>query len=59
VAVGDVAGLPPGSIISARGLPLRRLRADDVRLVLAAATAVALARRAATLVLSAIFWRNT
>jgi len=61
VAVGDVVGLPPGLYHFCPGdFTLRRLRADDVRPVLAAAAGEpALARRAATLVLSAIFWRNT
>ena len=61
VAVGDVDGLAPGLYHFCPGdFTLRQLRSGDVRATLAAAAAEpALARRAATLVLSAIFWRNT
>ena len=61
VAAGDVDGLPPGLYHFCPGdFTLRRLRSGDVRAALAAAAAEpALARRAATLVASAIFWRNT
>ena len=61
VAAGDVDGLAPGLYHFCPGdFTLRQLRSGDVRAALAAAAAEpALARRAATLVLSAIFWRNT
>jgi SagB-type dehydrogenase family enzyme len=61
VAAGDVEGLEPGLYHFCPGdFMLRRLRSGDVRAALAAAAAEpALARRAATLVTSAIFWRNT
>ena len=61
VVAGDVEGLPPGLYHFCPGdFTLRRLREGDVRGVLAEAVAEpALARRAVTLVLSAIYWRNT
>ncbi len=61
VAAGDVDGLEPGLYHFCPGdFTLRRLRSGDVRAALAAAAAEpALARRAATLVASAIYWRNT
>jgi SagB-type dehydrogenase family enzyme len=61
VVAGDVDGLPPGLYHFCPGdFTLRRLREGDVRSALAEAAAEpALARRAATLVLSAIYWRNT
>jgi SagB-type dehydrogenase family enzyme len=61
VVAGDVDGLEPGVYHFSPGdFMLRRLRAGDVRGVLAAAAADAsLARRACTLVLTAIYWRNT
>ena len=59
--VGDVAGLEPGLYHFCPGdFALRRLRAGDVRGTLAAsATDDSLARRSATIVLTAIYWRNT
>jgi SagB-type dehydrogenase family enzyme len=61
VVAGDVEGLDPGLYHFCPGdFTLRRLRQGDVRGTLAAAAAdPSLARRAATLVLSAIYWRNT
>ena len=61
VVAGDVDGLEPGLYHFCPGdFMLRRLRTGDVRAALAqAAVEPALARRAATLVLSAIYWRNT
>ena len=61
VAAGEVEGLVPGLYHFCPGdFTLRRLRPGDVRGALAAAAAdPSLARRAATLVLSAIYWRNT
>ncbi|MBI4638696.1 MAG: SagB/ThcOx family dehydrogenase [Candidatus Rokubacteria bacterium] len=61
VAVGAVDGLEPGLYHFCPGdFALRRLRDGDVRGALAAAAAeAALARRAATVVLTAIYWRNT
>jgi len=61
VAVGEVAGLEPGLYHFCPGdFALRRLRGGDVRAALAAAAADAsIARRPATLVLTAIYWRNT
>ncbi|MEX2147710.1 MAG: SagB family peptide dehydrogenase [Candidatus Rokuibacteriota bacterium] len=61
VAAGEVAGLAPGLYHFCPGdFTLRRLRDGDVRGALAAAAAEpAVARRAVTLVLTAIFWRNT
>ncbi len=61
VVAGAVEGLDAGLYHFCPGdFALRRLRAGDVRGPLAAAAADAsLARRAATIVLSAIYWRNT
>jgi SagB-type dehydrogenase family enzyme len=61
VVAGDVDGLDAGLYHFCPGdFTLRRLRAGDVRAPLADAAAdPRLARRAATLVLSAIYWRNT
>ncbi len=61
VAAGEVAGLEPGLYHFGPGdFTLRRLRGGDVRAALALAAADdAIARRAATVVLSAIYWRNT
>jgi SagB-type dehydrogenase family enzyme len=61
VAAGAVDGLPPGLYHFGPGdFALRRLRAGDVRAALAeAATEPAVGERAATVVLSAIYWRNT
>jgi SagB-type dehydrogenase family enzyme len=61
VVAGAVEGLPPGLYHFCPGdFTLRRLRQGDVRAALAEAAAEpALARRAATLVVSAIYWRNT
>jgi SagB-type dehydrogenase family enzyme len=61
VAAGDVDGLEPGLYHFGPGdFALRRLRSGDVRASLAAAAAdETLARRAAVVVLSAIYWRNT
>ena len=61
VVAGDVDDLPAGLYHFCPGdFTLRRLRPGDVRGTLAEAAAdPALARRAATLVLSAIYWRNT
>jgi SagB-type dehydrogenase family enzyme len=61
VVAGDVDGVAPGLYHFSPGdFMLRRLRAGDVRAALAAAAAdEALARRACTLVLTAIYWRNT
>jgi SagB-type dehydrogenase family enzyme len=61
VAAGAVEGLEPGLYHFSPGdFTLRRLRAGDVRAVLAEAAAEpALAARAATVVLTAIYWRNT
>jgi SagB-type dehydrogenase family enzyme len=61
VAAGDVDGLEAGLYHFCPGdVTLRRLREGDVRATLAdAAGEPALARRAATLVLTAIYWRNT
>jgi SagB-type dehydrogenase family enzyme len=61
LAAGDVEGLAPGLYHFCPGdFALRRLRDGDVRAALAAAGAdESLARRAATLILSAIYWRNT
>jgi SagB-type dehydrogenase family enzyme len=60
VAVGEVAGLEPGLYHFCPGdFALRRLREGDVRASLAAsASDDAVARRAATIVLTAIYWRN-
>src|SRR6266446_2188605 len=61
VAVGEVEGLEPGLYHFNPGdFALRRLRAGDVRAPLAEAAAdESLARRAATIILTAIYWRNT
>jgi SagB-type dehydrogenase family enzyme len=61
VVAGDVEGLGPGLYHFCPGdFTLRRLREGDVRGALAAAAAdPSLGRRAATLILSAIYWRNT
>jgi SagB-type dehydrogenase family enzyme len=61
VAVGEVAGLEPGLYHFCPGdFALRRLRAGDVRAVLADAAADdSIRRRAASIVLTAIYWRNT
>ncbi|MBI2491068.1 MAG: SagB/ThcOx family dehydrogenase, partial [Candidatus Rokubacteria bacterium] len=61
VAAGAVEGLAPGLYHFCPGdFTLRRLRAGDVRGALAAAAAdETVARRAATIVLTAIYWRNT
>jgi SagB-type dehydrogenase family enzyme len=60
VAAGDVAGLEPGLYHFCPGdFALRRLRAGDVRAALAASAADdSLARRAATVLLTGIYWRN-
>jgi SagB-type dehydrogenase family enzyme len=61
VAVGAVEGLEPGLYHFSPGdFALRRLRPGDVRGALAEAAAEpAMATRAVTVVLTAIFWRNT
>jgi SagB-type dehydrogenase family enzyme len=61
VAAGDVIGLPAGLYHFCPGdFTLRRLRDGDVRGLLATAAAdPSLARRAATVILTGIFWRNT
>jgi SagB-type dehydrogenase family enzyme len=61
VVAGDVDGLEPGLYHFGPGdFALRRLRSGDLRAGLAAAAAdETLARRAAVVVLSAIYWRNT
>jgi SagB-type dehydrogenase family enzyme len=61
VVAGEVDGLDAGLYHFCPGdFTLRRLRAGDVRGVVAAAAAEpALGRRAATLVFTAIYWRNT
>jgi len=61
VAAGAVDGLEPGLYHFCPGDgALRRLRSGDVRQALAVAAADAsVARRAATLLLTAIYWRNT
>jgi SagB-type dehydrogenase family enzyme len=61
VAVGELAGLEPGLYHFCPGdFALRRLRGGDVRAALAASAADdSIARRSATLVLTAIYWRNT
>src|SRR5438874_1978565 len=61
VAVGAVAGLEAGLYHFCPGdFALRRLRGGDVRAALAASAADdSIARRSATIVLSAIYWRNT
>src|SRR5581483_11695895 len=61
VVTGPLDDLPAGLYHFNPGdFALRRLRDGDVRAALAAAAAEpALARRAATVVLTAIYWRNT
>lgn len=61
VVAGEVDGLEPGLYHFGPGdFALRRLRSGDVRAALAEAAAdESLARRAAVVVLSAIYWRNT
>lgn len=61
VAAGAVAGLEPGLYHFCPGdFALRRLRGGDVREAIARAAAdESLARRAATVIVSAIYWRNT
>jgi SagB-type dehydrogenase family enzyme len=61
VVVGAVEGLEAGLYHFCPGdFALRRLRAGDVRAALATAAADdSIARRAATVVLTAIYWRNT
>lgn len=61
VAAGAVDGLEPGlHHFNPGDFALRRLRAGDVRAPLAAAAAEpAVGRRAATVILTAIYWRNT
>jgi SagB-type dehydrogenase family enzyme len=61
VVAGEVDGLPPGVYHFCPGdFTLRRLRDGDLRAALAdAAAEPAIACRAATLVLTAIYWRNT
>jgi SagB-type dehydrogenase family enzyme len=61
VVAGDVEGLESGLYHFCPGdFTLRRLRSADVRVPLAEAAAEpGLTRRAATLVLSGIYWRNT
>jgi len=60
VAVGEVAGLEPGLYHFCPGdFTLRRLRDGDVRAALAASAADdSIARRSATILLTAIYWRN-
>lgn len=61
VAAGDVTGLAAGLYHFCPGdFSLRRLRDGDVRGLLAEAAAdPSLGRRAATVILTGIFWRNT
>ena len=61
VAAGRIEGLEPGLYHFCPGdFALRRLRSGDVRAALARAAAdESLACRAATIVLTAIYWRNT
>ncbi len=61
LVAGEVGGLEPGLYHFCPGdFALRRLRAGDVRGVLGEAAAdPALAGRATTIILSAIYWRNT
>lgn len=61
VVAGEVAGLEPGLYHFCPGdFTLRRLRGGDVRTALAESAAdQGLTRRAATVVLTAIYWRNT
>jgi SagB-type dehydrogenase family enzyme len=60
VAVGEIAGLEPGLYHFCPGdFALRRLRAGDVRAALAASAADdSSASRAATVLLTGIYWRN-
>jgi SagB-type dehydrogenase family enzyme len=60
VAVGEVVGLEPGLYHFCPGdFTLRRLRDGDVRGALSAAAADdSIARRSATILLTAIYWRN-
>ena len=61
VVAGDVAGLPAGVYHYSPGdFALRRLRAGDFRGALAVAAADdGIATRQATVILTAIYWRNT
>ncbi len=61
VVVGDVEDVEPGVYHFSPGdFVLRRLRAGDLRRPLAEAAAdESLARRSATVILTAIYWRNT
>ena len=61
VAVGEVAGLESGLYHFGPGdFALRRLRGGDVRAALAESAADdSIRRRSATIVLTAIYWRNT
>jgi SagB-type dehydrogenase family enzyme len=61
VAVGEVAGLEAGLYHFCPGdFALRRLRGGDVRAALAASVADdSIRHRAATILLTAIYWRNT
>jgi SagB-type dehydrogenase family enzyme len=61
VAVGEMVGLEPGLYHFGPGdFALRRLRSGDVRRAIATAAAdESLATRAATVLLTAIYWRNT
>jgi SagB-type dehydrogenase family enzyme len=61
VAVGEVTGLDPGLYHFCPGdFALRRLRDGDVRAALAESAADdSIRRRPATIVLTAIYWRNT
>jgi SagB-type dehydrogenase family enzyme len=61
VAAGDVEGLAPGLYHFCPGdFALRRLRDGDVRAALAEAAAdEGIGHRAATVILTAIYWRNT
>ena len=61
VAVGEVAGLEPGVYHFCPGdFALRRLRGGDVRAALAESAADdSIRRRSATIMLTAIYWRNT
>ena len=61
VAVGEMAGLEPGLYHFCPGdFALRRLRSGDVRRAMVTAAAdESLATRAATVLLTAIYWRNT
>ena len=61
VAAGAIDGLEPGLYHFCPGdFSLRRLRVGDIRDALAdAASSESIGKRAATIVLSAIYWRNT